>query len=129
MTGCSRGDARLVTELAAGATVADAARAAGVSERTVYRRLGDADFKRQIGEARAEILARAVARLTSASVRAVEALEGLLDSDMDFARLGAARSILEIGMKLREQLDLAERVEALEQASVLATAREKTTRR
>jgi hypothetical protein len=34
---------------------------------------------------------------------------------MAFARLSAARSILELGGKMREQLDLAERVAALEE--------------
>ena len=129
MTGRAGGDARFVAELAGGATVAAAAMAAGMSEATAYRRLRDDGVKRQVAAARAEMLSRAVARLTSASVEAVEALRGLLGSDMDFARLGAARTILEVGLKYREQLDLAERVAALEQASELAAARDEGTRR
>lgn len=114
MTGRQGGDARLVAELAGGATVAAAAQAASMSEATAYRRLRSPEFKRQVDEARAAALTRAVARLTSASVRAVETLEALLSDDMAFARLSAARSILEIGCKLREQLDIAERLSALE---------------
>ena len=53
-------DARLVAELARGATVADAARAAGLSEATAYRRLRSTDFKQQIEAARAELLGRMV---------------------------------------------------------------------
>ena len=113
--GRAHADAALVAALAAGRTAQDAAREAGVSERTVYRRLDDPAFKRQVDEARAEMLARAVAMLTSASVEAVETLRGLLGSPMDFARLAAARAILEVGHKYREQLDLAERVAALEE--------------
>jgi hypothetical protein len=115
VTGRQGGDARLVAELAGGATVVDAARGAGMSEATAYRRLRDDGFKRRIDEARAEILTRAVARLTHASMRAVETLEGLLDSEMDFCRLAAARSILDIGIRMREQLDISERLAALEQ--------------
>ena len=125
MTGRVGGDARLVAELAGGATVAEAARTAGMSEATAYRRLREDGVKRQVAEARSEMLSRAVSRLTSASVEAVEALRGLLGSEMDFARLGAARAILELGCRLREQLDLAERVAALEQAAEQAAQREK----
>ena len=115
MTGRQGGDARLVAELAAGAAVADAAKAAGISEATAYRRLRDDGFRRQLDDARAEIVGRAVAMLTHASVEAVETLRGLLGSEMDFARLAAARAILDIGIRMREQLDLAARVAALEQ--------------
>src|SRR4051794_13806007 len=108
--GRSGGDAVLIAALAGGATYDDAARQANVSERTVRRRLGEPAFKRQVDDARAEMLAQAVARLTSASTAAVETLRALLNSELDFARLAAARSILEIGLKMREQLDLSERV-------------------
>ena len=115
--------------LAGGATYEDAAERAGVSERTVRRRLDDPAFRHRVDAARAEMLSRAVARLTGASVEAVEALRGLLGSGQDFARLGAARAILELGLKLREQLDLAGRVAALEQAAEQAAAREQERRR
>lgn len=104
----------LVAALAAGCTYEAAAEQASVSERTVRRRLDDPAFRKQVDDARAEILGRAVARLTSASVRAVETLEALLGSEMDFARLSAARAILELGVKLREQTELAARIDALE---------------
>lgn len=105
----------LVAALAAGATHKDAADQAGVSERTVRRRLDDPAFRRQVDDARAEMLTQAVAMLTHASVKAVRTLEELLASPIDFARLAAARAILEIGTKLRDQLDLSERLTALEQ--------------
>jgi hypothetical protein len=109
-----RGDAALIAALAAGASVRAAARSAGVSERTAHRRLEDPPVQQAVEDARAEILARAVAKLTAASTEAAETLRRLLYSPMDFARLAAARSILELGSKLREHEDLAERVAALE---------------
>lgn len=108
------GEGHLVAALANGASVPAAARQAGLSEATVYRRLREEPFRQQIEDARAEIVKRAVARLTIASVEAVETLRALLRSDLDFARLAAARSILELGRRMREQSDLADRVTALE---------------
>jgi len=118
MTAGDRGkrgsDARLVAALAAGASVPAAARAGGVSEATVYRRLREPAFRRRVDEARAEIVARAVARLSAASTEAVDTLRRLLHVESDFVRLGAAKGILELGVRLREHQDLAERVAALE---------------
>ena len=118
MTAGDRGkrgaDAPIVTSLAAGASVPAASRAGGVSEATVYRRLREPEFRQRVDEARSEIVSRAVARLSAASTEAVDTLKRLLYVDSDFVRLGAAKSILEMGMKLREHQDLAERVAALE---------------
>lgn len=113
-SGRTGADTALIAALAAGCTHAAAAEQAGVSERTVRRRLDDPAFRQQVEAARAEILDRAVAELTSAAVEAVEALRTLLGSEADYARLGAARAILEVGLRYRAQLDLAERVAALE---------------
>jgi AcrR family transcriptional regulator len=115
MTGRNGGDARLVAELAGGATVAEAARSAGVSESTVYRRLRDADFRRLVDEARAAMVAQAIGRLTAAATAAADTLRALLGSEADFCRLAAARSILELGAKLREHGELEARIAALEE--------------
>ena len=115
MTGRKGGDIATIAALAAGASVQAAARAGGVSERTVYRRLEDPAFRKAVEDARAEILSRAVSKLTAASTEAADTLRRLLRSDMDFARLAAARSILELGAKLREHQDLSERVRTLEE--------------
>jgi hypothetical protein len=109
------GEGVLLAALAAGASYVDAAKQAGVHERTVRRRMDDPDFRRQVDQLRGEVVARAVAMLSSASVEAVETLRRLLGSEMDFARLAAARSILELGAKYREAEDLAVRLEVLEQ--------------
>jgi len=126
--GRSGADLVLVAALAAGATYEVAAEQGGVSERMVRRRMEEPSFRRQVEGARAEILARAVAMLTSASVEAVEALRALLGSDLDSARLGAAKAILETGLKMREQLDLVGRIAALEEAATAAAEREKGSR-
>lgn len=114
MTVRKGGDSALVAALAAGASVEAAAKSAGMSARTAYRRLEDPAIRKLIDEARAEIVARAVAKLSAASTQAADTLRRLLYSDSDFARLAAARSILELGMKFREHGEMSERLAALE---------------
>ena len=107
-------DSALVTALAAGGTVEAAAKSAGVGVATVHRRLNEPAFRQRVAEARDEMVARAVARLSATSTLAADTLRELLKARSETVRLGAARAILELGSKLREQEDLAERVAALE---------------
>jgi hypothetical protein len=109
-----RADAALALALAGGSTVAEAAAAAGVSERTCYRRLENAEFRRQIAAARAAMFDSALGRLAGGMGDAAGALRKLLRAKSDSAKLGAARSILELGSKLREQVELAERLAEVE---------------
>ena len=113
--GRRKGDSGLVAALAGGATVRDAARSAGVSERTAHRRLEDAAFARRVAEARAELIAQAVGTLADASTVAASTLRGLLKAESESVRLGAARSILELAVKLRESEELERRIAALEE--------------
>jgi hypothetical protein len=115
VSGRSGGEGALIAALAAGAAYADAAKHAGVSERTVRRRLDDPAFKREVGAARDAMVSQAVARLSAATTAAVDALRALLDSPLDFARLAAARNILELALKFREHDELSARVAALEE--------------
>jgi AcrR family transcriptional regulator len=107
-------DAALIAALAGGATVRDAAAAAGVGEMTVYRRLKERDFRRQLDETRAEILTGAMARLSAAATDAVTTLTSLLAAESESVRLGAARSILDAVLRWREQAELAERLDRVE---------------
>jgi hypothetical protein len=105
----------LLLALACGATVEGAARQAGLSERSAYRRLADKDFQRRLRELRADMVQRTAGALTATSAEAVRALLELLKSSSPApARLGAARAVIELGCKLRDHVDVAERVKALE---------------
>jgi len=115
--GSEKGDAALIVALAGGATVRDAARRAHVGERTVYRRLDEPDFRRQVQDARADMVAQAVGKLADAATKAVETLSALLDGESESVRLGAARAILEIGTKLRDATEFETRLAALEAAA------------
>ena len=109
-------DERLLLALACGATVENAARSAGVSESTAYRRLREAEFNRRLQQVRADMVQRTAGMLTAAAGEAVKTLLALQKESIPPAtRLGAARAVLEIGLKLREAAELEERLAALEQ--------------
>jgi hypothetical protein len=106
----------LILSLACGATPEVAAQKAGVCVTTVYRRLHNPEFVKKLREARSEMMQRATAMLTAAAMEAVKTLLDLQAKNAPPAtRLGAARSILELGNKLRHELELTARIEALEQ--------------
>jgi hypothetical protein len=105
----------LLLALACGAAVEAAARQCGLSERTVYRRLREPDFRRRLQELRADMVQRTAGALTAAATEAVRTLLALQKETAPAAvRLGAARAILELGVKMRETAELMDRVAALE---------------
>src|SRR5262249_52252040 len=111
-----RADDALLLALACGASVEQAARQCGLSARTVYRRLAEPDFRRRLQALRGDMVSRTAGTLTAAATEAVRTLLELLKNSVsDAVRLGAARAVLEIGMKVREVADLEERLAELEQ--------------
>jgi hypothetical protein len=123
--GRQNADAQLMLALACGATLDSAARQAGVSLRTAKRRAADPELKRQLNALRWDMVERAVGILTAAMGESAKTLVVLQKETVPYpSRLGAARAVFEIGMKLREQNDLEQRLAALEeQAAVAATQR------
>jgi hypothetical protein len=113
----------LVTALAAGAKIADAATRAGVSERTVFRRLQDPDFQAQVQAARAAMVSEAVGILSRSSADAALKMAQLLEAEREPVQLGAARSILDLMLKLRAEEDIEARLAALEQDRSQAASR------
>jgi hypothetical protein len=113
--GRQNGDVALLLAIASGQTVRDAAQQAGVSERTAARRMADADFRRQINELRADMVDRTLGKLADSMTSAADKLRELLDADAEQVRLGAARTLLEVGTKLRETVELERRISELEQ--------------
>jgi hypothetical protein len=109
-------DRVLLQALACGATVEHAARKAGVGERTVYRRLAEANFVRQLRDLRTEMVQRTAGMLTGAGMGSVKTL---VDLQSDVAvpagvRRRSARDILEMGLKFREADELEQRLAAVE---------------
>jgi len=110
-----KNDDAVVLALACGATVEAAAKQGGVSERTVYTRLRDPDFQKRIKEARTDLVRRSAGLLSAASGEAVRTLLALMkESAPPAVRLGAAKAVLELGIKVRELAELEAEVRALE---------------
>ena len=106
---------KLLLALACGASVDSAARECGISPRTVYRHLENVNFCRRLQALRADIVQRTAGALTAAGHEAVRTLVELLKPTVAAAtRLGAARAVLESGVRLREIAELEARLAALE---------------
>jgi hypothetical protein len=101
--GRSNADASLIVALAQGLTVAEAATISGVAERTVYRRLGDAEFKLRIAEAQQAIVERAVGLLAEGTVDAVHTLRKLSTEGSEVVQLRASIELLDKYSKLADQ--------------------------
>jgi hypothetical protein len=113
----ARIDARidaLALALASGKTITEAAAAADLSRRTATRQVADPDFRRRVAALRAEMVARALGKMADGMTDAVDTLRALLNAEGESVRLGAARSILELGNKLREAVELEERLAEVE---------------
>ena len=113
-----KGDDTLLLAMAEGRTVREAASVAGVGERTATRRLADPAFRRRVAEARAEMVARALGKMADGMAEAADTLRQLLRAKGESVRLGAARSILELGNKLRESAEIEARLQAVERQIV-----------
>jgi hypothetical protein len=113
-TGRKNADAALIVALVTGKAAEEAAAAVGVSARTAYRRLADPAFRQRLAEAQAQLVAQALGKVTAAATAAAATLEQLLAAESETVRLGAARTILELGTKVREGSDLGARMQALE---------------
>jgi DNA-binding NarL/FixJ family response regulator len=106
----------LAVALATGATVKAAARKAGVSERTVYRRLSRPRFRAVVRQLREQMTSEAIGTLTREMNTAAIMLKKLLKAGKDETRLRAARAIIELAIRAREHADLEQRVAELEEA-------------
>jgi hypothetical protein len=110
-----KADEGLVLALACGATPEGAAQKSGLSLRTVYRRLAQPEFRQRVDQVRAEMVRRVAGLFTAAAMASIKTFTTLQESACSEAvRLGAARAIIELGCKLRQAVELNERVAALE---------------
>jgi hypothetical protein len=114
VSGRKNADDALALGLAQGHTLRDAATGAGISERTAARRWADPVFRKRVGELRGELVAMAAGRVADGMGEAASTLRELLNAAPPAVRLGAARSLLELGVKLRESIELEQRLTAVE---------------
>ena len=118
VNGRCRGDESLISILAAGTSVQEAAVQAGVGERTAFRRLNDPEFRQRLAHTKGQMLEAVSTRLVASASSACEELERLLKkAESESVRLGAARTILEQVLRMREFVEIDQRLLALEQRS------------
>ena len=108
---------RFINALLVSNTIRGAAQTSAIAERTAYRWLRSDPVRSALSEALDAALSQAGARCSGAMGRALEVLLAIAE-DIEApasARVSAAKAILEGGPKLRESLEMADRVTALEQ--------------
>jgi transposase-like protein len=103
--------------LARGRTISETSAETGVSERTLYAWRQEAEFKVLVQKFRHDLFDSVAGKLSSFAGKAADALESLLSCGVESCRLGAAKAVLESALRLREVLDIEERVVALENAA------------
>jgi uncharacterized protein YbjT (DUF2867 family) len=122
----SKAEMKLLLPLACGMNAEQAARQAGVNVRTVFRRLKNPEFRRQIQAMRADMMQRTSGTLTAAGGEAVKTMVELMRSPTPFAvRLGAARAVVELSMKVRETVEIEQRLAELEERMAATTPAKK----
>ncbi len=89
------GDDELFLAPVSGCHIENAAKIAGISERTAYRRLADPEFRDRINSAREAVRASILAKLSDAAGDAVSTLWSLLESEDESIRLCASKMLLD----------------------------------
>jgi DNA-binding MurR/RpiR family transcriptional regulator len=107
----------VIAALLRSSTIAGAATEAGISEATLFRWLQRPDFAAAYRRARHAAVEQAITQLQQATGEAVETLRSV-QTDPDAAasaRVNAAKTVLEMALKVRESEELERRLSALEE--------------
>lgn len=106
----------LALELAAGQTIRAAAAKIGMGESVAYRRWEkDPEFRQRVSDLRGEMVARAAGVMADGMSEAATTLRELLTAESESTRLGACRALLELGVKIRETVELETRLKVIEE--------------
>ncbi len=107
---------RFIGALIGGASMSEAAAAAGVVDRTARRWLSQAAVRAELARCSAAVLGEVSVRLVSAMSEAVDVLRAIMSDPAASApaRTSAARAVLDGGLRLAELVSISERVAALE---------------
>ena len=109
---------RAILALLSEKTLGAAAGKCGVNEKTLRRWLaGDEAFKKAYTEARQATFEAGMGRIQALTARAVETLEDLLDATQSpNVRLGAARTVAEMGIHQHDAETILRKLEEIESA-------------
>jgi hypothetical protein len=110
---------RALVALLSEPTIEAAAKRADVAESTLLRWLAEPEFKARYRAARRQVVEQAVTTLQQATGDAVATLTRNLTCGVPASEIAAAKAVLDFAVKGVELVDLAERVEQLEQAAAV----------
>ncbi len=105
---------KALTALLESATITEAAKKCGLSEKTLRRYLEDAEFQKEFRAARRVIFEQNIVRLQSLHAGAVDALERNLTCEIPSSEIRAAQIVIEASRKDFETFDILQRLETLE---------------
>ena len=105
---------RAIIALLAEPTLGAVAKAADISEVTLWRWMKAPDFKSRLRDARRAVVEGAIGRLQAAATEAVDTLRRNLSCGTPSVEVKAAATILDQAIKAIELFDVIERVEHLE---------------
>ena len=93
-----------------------AAEAAGITPRTMTTYLSDPDFQSEYKKAFGQLVHDATRQAQQALSPAISALRGIVEDDTESssARISAARSLLEYGLRMTEFSDILTELQAVE---------------
>lgn len=108
---------RAIAALLTERDVRSAARAAHISERTLWRWLDDGAFREELSRQEGAVMDEVTRGLLSLQSAALEELQGMMvdDAITPGVRLQAVKTALEMHLKYRELNNLEERVKRLEE--------------
>ena len=112
---CTSADDKLAIAIAAGLSIRDASKQAGVSERTAFRRCNSPQFRERVSALRSEMIERACGALSASLGEATATLRGLMRSQDEATRLRASCKVIEMALRIRETVTLEDRVRDLEE--------------
>lgn len=108
---------KAITALLSERNKRDAAKTAGVSEKTLYTWLNEPAFRGALREAEKAILDEVTRRLSAGQCLALDTLEKLVTSARhESTKLRASVAWLEMSLKFRDMQDIEDRLTALEAA-------------
>ena len=94
-----KGADKMILALAMGATLLGAAEQADISERTVRGRMQEKEWQAAVVARRDKLFAEAHGKIIGALTEAADKLRVLLDTDNEQVALGAARALLDFGLR------------------------------
>jgi DNA-binding transcriptional MerR regulator len=105
---------KALSALLESATITDAAKNCGLSEKTLRRYLEDAEFQKEFRAARRLVFEQNIVRLQSLHAGAVNTLERNLTCENPSVEVRAAQIIIEGNRKDFEMTDILQRLEKIE---------------